>query len=93
MRKKPVQKTGTQEEIVRYEVDLINNIVRAFLAHGDMDKDDPNKFVITPIQNWEVVEISGENHTDLLKENPDIGKPAGNFRKDDLWALIDKIRP
>lgn len=93
MRQKPVRVSGTQEDIVRYEVDLLNNVVRVFLAHGDPDKNDPDKFVVTPSQTWEVIEISTQDYEDLLKEKPEINKPAGNFRKNDLWEFIDKIRP
>lgn len=48
-------------------------------------------------QDYETLALKGQDYIDMLSENggpesPSPGKPAGTFRKDDMWYFIDLIR-
>jgi len=62
------------------------------IAIGAKDKD-TGEFV--PNQTFDTIIISGKLYDALLSANGNglvPGKPAGTFRKEDLWPFIDKIR-
>lgn len=79
-------KTITEE--IRAIEDYTNEKVRVTV--GSVDE---NGVFIHP-QNFEVYDIVGDDYAELVSDGPEWapGKPAGTYRRDDLWRFIDKLR-
>jgi len=43
-------------------------------------------------QTFIMYEFTGDLYAQLVAEDTETGKPAGVFRKEDLWHLIDILR-
>lgn len=80
---------GSKEDIIEY-THHVGIIVRCLVGHGEINE--YGDFIPTPSQNYEIYEISGEAYESLIAADPETGKPAGVFRKDDLWTFIDGAR-
>lgn len=94
MRERKVQVKTTKEEIISYEHHMIGKMVRAHVGIGDEAAD--GSFVEIPGQTYEPIDIRESRYAELMAEVKDkdgnVVKPAGVFRKDDLWIQIDKLR-
>lgn len=80
---------GSKEDIIEY-THLVGGGVRCLVGHGEINQE--GKFIPTPAQNYELYEIFGSAYEALIAANNANGKPAGVFRKDDLWSFIDGAR-
>lgn len=80
---------GSKEDIVEY-THLVGVGVRCLVGHGEINQE--GKFIPTPAQNYELYEIYGASYEALTAADNKSGKPAGVFRKDDLWQHIDSAR-
>jgi hypothetical protein len=80
---------GSKEDIIEYTYHS-GGVVRCLVGHGEVNVD--GKFVPTPSQNYEVYEITAEAFDSLMNANATTGKPAGVFRKNDLWDYVDAAR-
>lgn len=80
---------GSKEEIIEYTYHS-DGLVRCLVGHGEIGQD--GRFVPTPSQNYEVYELTGAAFEQLMQANAKTGKPAGVFRKDDLWDFVDDAR-
>ena len=78
------------EDIVSIE-HKINSFVRMLLGRGSTVN---GEFQVAPDQNYDVIMIMNDDYTDLMSANPSwaSNKPAGTFRKEDLWHFVDLIR-
>jgi hypothetical protein len=70
------------------------NIVFGFsvtVVYGVGEKDDQGNFVFDQPQNFKSVEIDGLYYQALMSPNPPWSpdKPAGTFRRNDLWEAIN----
>ncbi len=76
------------EDIVYYECNLMTGIVKVLVGIGTTDKD--GKFIAQNEQTLQSYTITSDKFDALMaaKEN----KPAGVFRKEDLWVPVDEIR-
>ena len=82
------------QDIHAYTTDLANKNVAAAYGVGSFDND--GVFTFTPGQVYNTTIISGQDFLDLMAANGGDdnlipGKPAGTFRKEDLWIYIDRI--
>ena len=75
------------EDIISYEHNLMGEFVQVSLGIVSLVD---GKFIVAENQNFEVLMISGDDYQSLLAAAP--GKPAGVFRKEDLWPYIDSER-
>lgn len=73
------------EDIVSYEHHLPGKFVRVLVGFGAAMPD--GSFVPTENQNYENFLIQSPAYEDLMAATET--KPAGVFRKDDLWKYID----
>lgn len=73
------------EDIVAYECNLISRRVRVFVGIGSLDKE--GNFTIQADQTFQIYDISGDDFDELMAAQGQ--KPAGTFRKEDLWAPVD----
>lgn len=80
---------GSKEEIIEYTHNL-GGIVRCLVGHGEEDEN--GNFIPTPSQNYEVYELTDVAYQELMAANAETKKPAGVFRKEDLWGFIDGAR-
>jgi hypothetical protein len=80
---------GSKEDIVEYTYNS-GGVVRCLVGHGEVNA--VGQFVPTPSQNYEVYELTGAAFDALMQANAKTGKPAGVFRKDDLWEFVDGTR-
>lgn len=76
------------EDIVAYECNLISKRVKVFVAIGSLDKE--GNFIAQADQTFQIYDISGDDFDDLMAAQGQ--KPAGTFRKEDLWNPIDTKR-
>lgn len=76
------------EDIVYYEHSLTGKFVRVLVGVGTKMPD--NSFIAADNQNYENIIIQEHDYDNLMAANGD--KPAGVFRKDDLWACVDLWR-
>lgn len=76
------------EDIVSYEHNIVGKYVQVTLGTGSTLPDD--SFVMSDNQNFEVQTIAGDDYQNLMAASP--GKPAGVFRKGDLWEFVDSGR-
>lgn len=94
MRERKIKVQTTKEDIVSYEHHILAKLVRVHVGIGDASVD--GAFVEVPGQSYEPVDIRDKRYAELMAEVKDkdgkVIKPAGVFRKDDLWAQIDKLR-
>ncbi len=89
MRKRPVITVGQDEDIAAVE-HYRGHFVRVNIGRGDIMEN--GKFVFIQPQTFEVHEINGGNYEELMAANEETGKPEGQFRYEDLWPIIDKLR-
>ena len=75
----------TDEDIVSYEHHLPGKFVRVLVGFGKAMPD--GSFVPSENQNYENYIIQTPAYEDLMAATDT--KPAGVFRKDDLWKYID----
>lgn len=80
---------GSKEDIVEY-THVVGVGVRCLVGHGEINQE--GRFIPTPSQNYELYEITGPAYEVLIASDNRSGKPAGVFRKDDLWSFIDNAR-
>ena len=93
MRERKIKVQTSKEEIVSYEHHILAKLVRVHIAIGDADAE--GRFVEITGQSYEPVDIRDNRYQELMaevKKDGKVVKPAGVFRKDDLWAQIDKLR-
>lgn len=76
------------EDIVCYEHNLAGNFVRVLVGFGTAMPD--GSFVPSENQNYENFIIQSPAYEDLMAATET--KPAGVFRKNDLWKYIDIVR-
>lgn len=77
-----------EEDIVSMEHHMGANYVRALVGYGSRDAN--GNFTPSDAQVYENYLIQGDAYNELLAAKGP--KPAGVFRKDDLWEPIDKHR-
>jgi len=84
-----IPESVTEEAISSFHVD-VGERVMAMIGTGTSTA---TGFVFND-QQLSTVEISGDNHTALMTGFPawSPNKPAGTFRVDDLWLVIDAVR-
>jgi len=73
------------EDIVAYEHHLSGKFVRVLVGFGTAMPD--GSFVSAENQNYESYMIQGVAYDSLIAASD--AKPAGNFRKNDLWPFVD----
>lgn len=76
------------EDIVYYEHHLVGMFVRAAVGFGTSMPD--GTFSAAENQNYEQVIIQDQAYAELMQATDT--KPAGVFRKEDLWPFIDIAR-
>ena len=81
-----VDPTEVYEDIVEY-VWHVSGIVRVSVAKGWMEE---GEFRTFPSQNLEMHQIMYEDYEELMAEKG--SKPKGEFRKEDLWEFVDRVR-
>lgn len=80
---------GNEEDIAEYYHSVITGVVKVSVGIGITEE---GEFKFFQPQNFEVYEITSELYNQLLSADSEKGKPAGTFRKTDLWEYIDIIR-
>lgn len=80
---------GNEEDIAEYYHSVITGVVKVSVGVGITEE---GEFKFLQPQNFEVYEIAGDMYDQLLSADQEKGKPAGTFRKTDLWPFIDTIR-
>jgi len=80
-----VNKTIKYEDITMYSVNTQNKVITAILSSKDEQQTEINS---------ENFEITGDNYNLLMSDSPSFapGKPSDDFRREDLFYIIDKIR-
>lgn len=78
----------SDEDIVSYEHHISGKFVRLLIGYGLSNED--GSFTPSEGQNFESVVIQGLDYETLLAETDT--KPAGVFRKEDLWDYVDIAR-
>lgn len=73
------------EDIVAYEHHLAGKFVRVFVGFGTTMPD--GEFEVADNQNYEGIIIQGDEYQKLLAATQT--KPAGVFRREDLWQFVD----
>lgn len=73
------------EDIVAYEHALGSGFVRVLVGFGTIMPD--GSFLPAPEQNYENFLIQGSDYETLMAGTDT--KPAGVFRKDDLWPFVN----
>jgi|GEM_PF-1814763 len=76
------------EDIVAYEHHLPGRMVRVMVGFGTIMPD--GEFKAAEEQNYENFIIQGVGYDNLMA--PTETKPAGVFRKEDLWQFVDQGR-
>ena len=89
MREKIVTTTNF-EDIISYECNYPGKFVKILIGSGTKDSTTGN-FIPAPEQVYEYIVLQNEDFDNLMKASG--GKPAGVFRKDDLWPYVDYLRP
>jgi hypothetical protein len=74
-----------KEDIISYECNFPSKIIKILVGVGNTDKD--GNFVVQPEQTYRYYSIVDEEFDNLIAANG--SKPAGVFRKEDLWGPID----
>lgn len=87
--------SATFKTMQTVEIQATRELIKEYRVAQDkvlawIDFQDSNGQVL----HMETIQIDGEMLTLLMSEGPEFapGKPAGDFRKDDLWHVIDLIR-
>lgn len=75
------------EDIAAYEHHLQGKFIRVFVGFG---VNTPDGFQFSEGQNYEQITIQTEAYDNLLAATDT--KPAGVFRKEDLWPIVDIAR-
>lgn len=83
----PVAPVDVYDEIVEYTWHA-SGIVRMTVAQGFIA--DNGEFQLFPAQNMQTFQVLYEDYEELMAEKGD--KPAGKFRKEDLWEFVDRGR-
>lgn len=73
------------EDIVSYEHHIAGRFVRVLVGFGTALPD--GGFLVAESQNYDNFIIQGDAYEDLMAAKGK--KPAGVFRKDDLWQFVD----
>ena len=73
------------EDIVAYEHHIPGKFVRVFVGFGTALPD--GSFIAAENQNYEGVIIQGDEYENLMAATET--KPAGVFRREDLWQFVD----
>jgi len=83
-----IQVIGSQEDIIDY-THSIGSHITITIGHGErLD----GVFLPTFPQTYESVGIMGAEYNTFMLGDPATGRPAGHFRSEDLWELIDAFR-
>ena len=89
MREKIVTATNF-EDIISYECNYPGKFVKILIGSGTKDSTTGN-FIPAPEQVYEYIVLQNEDFDNLMKASGE--KPAGVFRKEDLWPYVDYLRP
>ena len=89
MREKIVTPTNF-EDIISYECNYPGKFVKILIGSGTKDSTTGN-FIPAPEQGYEYIVLQNEDFDNLMKASGE--KPAGVFRKEDLWPYVDYLRP
>ena len=77
------------EDIISYECNYPGKFIKILIGSGS---DDGNgNFIPLPEQNYECITLQEQEFDQLMAAGG--GKPAGVFRKEDLWPFVDSLRP
>lgn len=81
---KPTAVNFTKEDILLRIIDPVNKRVTVTTQYYNEEESSDQYTVV----------IDGENYELLMSESPEfaLGKPANDFRIEDLWYMIDKVR-
>ena len=77
------------EDIISYECNYPGKFIKILIGIGN--DDGSGNFVPLPEQNYECITLQEQEFNQLMAAGG--GKPAGVFRKEDLWPFVDTIRP
>lgn len=77
-----------EEDIVCFEHHLAGSFVRVLIGFGATKAD--GSFAVAENQNYEGYVIQGKEYDSLMAATDT--KPAGVFRKEDLWPFVDRGR-
>lgn len=88
MSRKRVVVVNDDEDIVSYEHNLPGRFVRVLVGSGTTLPD--GTFIPAPEQSYESLMIKDDDYISLMATNGN--KPAGTFRREDLWAFVDSNR-
>lgn len=88
MREKIVTTTNF-EDIISYECNYPGKFVKILIGSGIKDAT-TGTFIPTPEQSYECIVLQNEDFDNLMKASGE--KPAGVFRKEDLWPYVDRHR-
>ena len=87
MRKRKVI-SHDSEDIISYSFHVDGHL-QILVGAGDIVD---GKFIPSPSQNYEVIDVIGEDFDNFMLGDAERGRPPLNFRKDDLWELVDNQR-
>lgn len=76
------------EDIVSYEHHIYGRYIRILVGFGVRDAN--GVFTPSENQNLEQIIITGPEYDEFMKASGN--KPAGEFRKEDLWMPVDLMR-
>lgn len=88
MRQKQIT-TATMEDIVSYECNYPGKFVKILIGNGTQNT--LGEFIPYPEQGYECITLQAQEFDQLMAAGG--GKPAGVFRKEDLWPFVDTLRP
>jgi len=88
---KAVVPVTSPEEKIRCVMHYPDSHMEIHVGVGETQPD--GSFIFTIPQQFTVVYVRDVDYTELLSANPvwAVGKPAGTFRQEDLWAFIDTV--
>lgn len=75
-----------KEDIISYECNFVSKIINILIGIGNIDKN--GVFIPQPNQTYRTYSIIGAEFDTLMEETST--KPAGVFRKEDLWEPVDR---
>lgn len=76
------------EDIISYEHHIYSRFIRILVGFGVHNAD--GTFTPSENQNYEQIVIAGSEYDDFIAGKG--ARPAGEFRKDDLWEPVDLMR-
>lgn len=83
------QPAVTSEDIISYEHIESAQMARCLVGIGNVID---GTFTPHHPQTFIMYEFTGDLYAQLVAEDTETSKPAGVFRKNDLWPLIDILR-